>query len=912
MKSEIWKFLWAKKKYDGEMKWLSLYQHLTDTWYVCGLLWEHFLSENQKKFIENGSGNISENEAKRLIQFVGSIHDIGKATPVFQVKKGFKNCKELDEELLNKLEKNGFKDISTFSYENERHHTETGEVILLQKGINKGIASIVGGHHGKPFDMEPSMNGYPAHYYQEQNKENEIHKKWKNIHKEILEWALLKSGYKNISELPNMSQPVQVLVAGIIIMADWIASNENYFPLMDLECEYEKDSEKRALNGFKKWLKTECWQSDEIREIDEKYQERFKFHPQEIQKKVFEIIENIEDPGIIIFEAPMGIGKTETALMAVEQLAYKKGTSGLFFGLPTQATSNTMFTRIHKWLESISVEIDLKTSLRLQHGKSELNEEYEELQIKTFCDNKNIYNEFNDGIIINSWMAGRKKAMLDDFVVGTVDQLLLMALKQKHLALRHLGFSKKVVVIDEVHAYDAYMNQYLYRAIHWLGAYNVPVIVLSATLPKEKRKEILKSYMLGKGIKWKECEKDENEILTKAYPLLSYNDGKNIKIFKDFIKLKEKNIQIKKYETNIEENIEEFYEILKTDGIKGIIVNTVKKAQTLAKKIAEKYGENTVELLHSSFISSDRAKKENYLMKIIGKNAKRPKHKIIIGTQLLEQSLDIDFDVLITELAPMDLLLQRMGRLHRHNINRPKEHKNPIAYITGVNEKFEFDEGTKHIYQEYILAKTVKNLPEELIIPKDISKLVQKVYEENKNEKSEQIERFFKTYKQIKENKESKAKNFILKKVERSKLNNKEINLHGWIENSNNIQDGEAQVRDIEERIEIIALKKVNNGYGTFSAKKDISNEISDIKIAKEIAKQTIVLPKIVTFNIEQTIKHLEKLRKNELKTWDTQPWLNSELALIFDENNIVKMGKYILEYNEKYGLEIKKEEVQK
>ncbi|MEE3540901.1 hypothetical protein QO169_29880, partial [Pseudomonas aeruginosa] len=123
----------------------------------------------------------------------------------------------------------------------------------------------------------------------------------------------------------------------------------------------------------------------------------------------------------------------------------------------------------------------------------------------------------NNGVILNDWFTGRKTAMLDDFVVGTVDQFLLASLKQKHLMLRHLGLSKKVVIIDEVHAYDAYMNKYLEESLIWMAAYGVPVVLLSATLPAKRRKELIKSYLLrGLGFKWSECNKSNVDFETNG------------------------------------------------------------------------------------------------------------------------------------------------------------------------------------------------------------------------------------------------------------------------------------------------------------------------------------------------------------------------------------------------------------
>ncbi len=153
-------------------------------------------------------------------------------------------------------------------------------------------------------------------------------------------------------------------------------------------------------------------------------------------------------------------------------MAEKGKCSGMFFGLPTQATSDGIFPRINDWIEKIAVETGDDRSVQLVHGKSQFNEVYQQLK------NSASVNTEEAGVVINEWFTGRKTAILDDFVVGTVDLLLLAGLKQKHLALRHLGLSKKVIVIDEVHAYDSYMGVFLDRIIMWLAAYRIPVIIL--------------------------------------------------------------------------------------------------------------------------------------------------------------------------------------------------------------------------------------------------------------------------------------------------------------------------------------------------------------------------------------------------------------------------------------------------
>ncbi len=199
---------------------------------------------------------------------------------------------------------------------------------------------------------------------------------------------------------------------------------------------------------------------------------------------------------MMIIEAPMGEGKTEAALAVTEIFAARSGAGGCFIALPTMATGNAMFPRMLHWLKRLPNKAGTH-SVFLAHSKAALNEEYTTLARQ---DNGRITDVDRDGtegewqprsdervapaqLVAHHWLRGRKKGMLSSFVTGTIDQLLFTGLKSRHLALRHLAMAGKVVVVDEAHAYDTYMNSYLDRVLSWLGAYGVPVVVLSATLP---------------------------------------------------------------------------------------------------------------------------------------------------------------------------------------------------------------------------------------------------------------------------------------------------------------------------------------------------------------------------------------------------------------------------------------------
>ena len=927
--------LWAKKKEkDGIFYWLSLKRHLEDTREVMGLLWEHWLSEGQRIYIAD-SMMIEEDEAKFLVMFIGAIHDIGKATPAFQIQRGFQNSEDLDLLLMEKLEREGFSGIKDLELTDrgKTPHAYAGEEICRLAGINRGIASIIGAHHGVPmkenYSLTSYVEAYTANFYQEEKEDSPIYKKWKATQEELLSWALEICGYKNVEDLPRCPKPTQLLLSGLLIMADWIASNEEYFPLFSLQNEVDHELEDATVNqedrkkeetqiservesAWLKWTQNQTWEATQFFDAKQAYQNSFHFMPRDFQEKVFTEIAGAEDIGLVILEAPMGCGKTEAALMTAEQLAGKQQCAGVFFGLPTQASSNGIFPRVESWVDSLGQENQEKLSLRLSHGKAALNEEFQSLS-RNCSEGIDPDGEKTKYVYVNEWFSGRKKAMLDDFIVGTVDHLLLMALKQKHLMLRHLGFSKKVVIIDEVHAYDAYMGQYLYMVLQWLGAYKVPTIILSATLPIERRKDLMKYYLKGRGIKEKDIG-NFDFLKAESYPLLTFSKGSEVESFSDFQEEKEKKVTL--YQLDEENLVDTVKSLGKNGAVIGIIVNTVGRAQRITKDLLEAFPEEEVHLLHSRFIDTDRIKKEEELLKKIGKNAERPKRFIVVGTQVIEQSLDIDFDLMISDLCPVDLLIQRIGRLHRHKIERPKEHSEARLYLMGISESFDFEKGSRRVYGDYLLIKTQCALGNSISIPKDISPLVQEVYGDKDPSLAPDLlkkyEESKKKQKEILDKQKRKAEGF---RLDKPKLEcSDEISLNGLLDNTyiDSEELCQAKVRDIGSSIEVIAVKKNGAGYGLFQEKKDISEELSKTSIARKLACQTLRLGESIIHieKEEDLIHYLEDYNRRELADWQNEAWLKGSLGLIFDENNDFPLKNIVLHYDEKFGLQWHKKEV--
>ena len=384
---------------------------------------------------------------------------------------------------------------------------------------------------------------------------------------------------------------------------------------------------------------------------------------------------------------------------------------------------------------------------------------------------------------------------------------------------------------------------------------------------------------------------------------MTYTDDGTVRQRQDFTKEEDKCVAVRKLEEN---HLEEMLEtLLAHGGVAGIIVNTVGRSQALFEKLIKVFGTD-VSLLHAKFIDTDRVAKEKVLMDNIGKGAERPRRAIVIGTQVLEQSLDIDFDVLITDLCPMDLLLQRVGRLHRHQITRPEGLATPILYVMGQSDTLSFEKGASAIYGDYLLARTQKLLPKEIFLPRDISPLVQSVYDDTEIHWDEGVKE---TYKSAKKKhtinimkKTNTAQNQFLLRKPHLKIKPDKYNLIGWLDTAVTFDSEEnafAQVRDAEESIEVIMLMKYGTGYGYFGKKEDISGQVENYKVAKEIAKQTLKLSssiaRVAFGSIQKTIEWLEDYNKKNLYSWQQQPWLKGSLGILFEPVDDGKTGKFHL-----------------
>lgn len=885
--SDVLQLLPGKSSSDG--LWLSAWRHMLDTALVIQRLFRQWVPERVRLTMQ---GNLSDDVVEQVVVLAALLHDVGKLTPVFASK-----LLPVLPELRLRLSALGLlvADHASFIDPGKSPHALAGAAWLRRRECPHSLAAVIAAHHGKPANqvqtelLDEDEYPYSHHLYGRGGKESAQGKQWDEARDAWLSYALTCCGLTSLKEVPEISRSGQMVLSGLLIVADWIASNTQYFPLMSQvdtpELTVDEARADAAMLALALPFPLMC-ENPPMDSVD--FRDRFGFLPRSLQQMALDTARDCVEPGLMIIEAQMGVGKTEAALVVAEHYAQKCGSGGIFFALPTQATANGIFPRLLSWAEPLSEEY--QQAVHLAHGTAGMNQLYMELPRTAALD--------ADGLIVHPWMEGRKKALLANVVIGTVDQLLMAALKQKHVMLRHLGLAGKVVIIDECHAYDAYMSVYLERALQWLGSYGVPVILLSATLPAAKRVSLMEAY-LGQAPAgaWQ---------TSRAYPLLTWSDGQ--KVQSCTMNAGSRATCIRMERRKQEEVADYLQEKLKYGGCAVVILNTVNAAQQMADGLRQALPEREVMLVHARFVLEDRAAWEERLLQRLGKNS-TPEERdglIVVATQVVEQSLDIDADVMVAQLCPMDLLLQRMGRLHRHDRERPQGLKEACCAVLPA------DEGSASVYGEWLLQQTERLLPSVINLPGDIPELVQEAYLPATGEM--QRDAAWCKHAQKLVDQESRAQTFCLQACLESRRPKKNtINTMLDTSASDDELYGDAAVRDGKPSIEVLMLVQHTDGSVGLVTRHgepprfDPTRQPSQAE-ALRIARQRIRLPHAVCPRASEAISILEQITRQNLPEWQQAPALRGELFLLLDETQQTTMGGYTLQYNSEYGLQYWKE----
>ncbi|MFQ6331511.1 CRISPR-associated helicase Cas3' (plasmid) [Nocardia sp. CWNU-33] len=895
---------WAKTDRDGGS--LSLVRHLADSAAVAGYVWDRWLPASTKRAISAELPRGVE-DGRVLLRWLAGVHDIGKLTPAFACQVG---------SLAEVMHDKGLTMRSAPANRKALPHGLAGQVeverFLIERGWGRKVAKtysiVVGSHHGKPPTLAESHDAPRQRVLLGTDAE------WARCRDELLTHVTVSVGAEERLDewrYVPLSMTVQVLLTAAVIVSDWIASNQDLFPL-----DSARLSDTAAGVAWDELGLAGPWTPSVTVPDEGLFRARFDLPEHAIirplQAECVSLAARVLEPGLMIIEAPMGEGKTEAALLAAEILARRFGFGGVFVALPTMATSNAMFDRVREWADRLT---DSPSSMFLAHGKAALNPSFVELKHKGFasigadCD--------DDGVTAHSWYVG-KKGPLANIVVGTIDQILRGALKARHVMLRHLALANKVVVIDEVHAADSYMSTYLCRCLEWLGAYHVPVLLLSATLPPAQRVSLIEAYQRGRlgGAVEALVAPPQGYPSISVWPL----EGTSIGVPASGRSIE---VHIEKISDDIAEVVATVRKTVAAGGVVGIVCNTVARAQTVFGALVDDEGlaADQLLLLHSRFVASQRTVLENQLRTLLGppEKATRPTGGfVVVGTQVIEQSLDIDVDLLITDLAPIDLMLQRIGRLHRHaRDNRPDGVTSARCLIRGADWSSTApipDKGSAAVYESARLlraAAVIDTQPRAVIaVPDDVPTLVEQAYAEP-----------FATprgWTDVMDTAEDRWRTFTTKQQERARTYllprpyGEESTLCGWL--TAGVPDdvrgvgGQAQVRDAEDTIEAIVVRQVGGAVYALSEVPDYGGRLIPIEgppesgFAKALAACTIRLPASLT-NYGRMEKVINALEATYYPGWQQSPWLAGELVLALDEENSAVVAGYRLRYDERFGL---------
>lgn len=606
--------------------------------------------------------------------FAAANHDVGKVSPTFY-NKIMRAC--------------GSELIAGFNPNLEKGwggHAGVSQLTASALGAPEFVPEILGQHHG----FSPSLAGKRA--------VDEIFggDAWQQERKKLI--AALEEYFGE--SWPQIESVAQArLVAGLTSVADWIGSGEFFEnPSEPWEKNIPKALDKAGFipPAYKTGLS---------------FDRVFGFSPREAQST---LISQVTSPGVYVLEAPMGLGKTEAALYAAYKLLSSGQACGIYFALPTQLTSNKIFERFNRFLQG-DEEKDLSGILAddcrhrslLLHGNAWLLD-------------TDMGEEGRPG---GAWFNQAKRGLLAPFAVGTIDQALMAEMNVKHGFVRAFGLAGKVVILDEVHTYDAYTGTLLDALVELLRSLECTVIILSATLNRDRRQQLL-----------------GGNLTASDYPLITASP-RNANVSEVPVPTGSScqfTIRLQQEENSAVEQV-----LLRAEQGQQVlwIENTVLEAQQRYLDLAARASELGVAcgLLHSRFTADNRQAIEDQWVNLFGKAGwpqRGVQGRILIGTQVLEQSLDIDADFLVTRFAPTDMLLQRLGRLWRH-VDTPRcKMAKPEAWFlapqldSAIESPEKYFGSSAFVYSPYVLCRSLEvwNSVQSVSLPDDIRDLIERTY----------------------------------------------------------------------------------------------------------------------------------------------------------------------------------------
>ncbi|MEW1637489.1 CRISPR-associated helicase Cas3' [Streptomyces sp. NPDC093801] len=740
-------WLWGKTDLHGLSRqrggpaWNSLLAHCLDTAAACGELIDHYLSAPVQTRLADafGAGHLA--TARRVLMLLAALHDMpGKAIASFQMLFAVPRTRDAELAEAGRLwaqaaARAGLP-LNAQPGDARPHAHVTARYLPALLGCTcprcqntdgrnphdlplHDIAAVLGGHHG---DIPNNTTIRAAGL--------RLDPLWHALHRALVtELArLLDVDLQRLPGLISLERPcIPVLFAGLVVHSDWIASNENLFTYRTPDTAgtdtsaWWQASQQQAAAAITT-LRLHRWNPRPMT-----WAEQMPSTPRPRPTQQAIIDHPPTDQSLVVIEDTTGGGKTETAQYLTHHLARTCGYHGSYTALPLRAAGDQIADRTAAYLATVLGDREL-AHLALVHGNAfahgttshlALTDSVITMAANITCDDHKVHHNA-PAVILDHWYLARTRGLLSCFGVGTIDQIILAAQHGKHWFLRLYALAGKTVVIDEAHAYDLYQQRLLAAAIAWLADAGASIVVLSATLPAPIRNDLVNAWRRGHN------SNPENTPPTGPITIVDSNGH-----CRTHTPARSRRTR---YRTRIKllpdpgpHELAHHLLSRHPHGITTVIRNSVTRAEDLhcaLRDIARHYGwkPEEIQLLHSRYQERHRSHHQHHIETRLGPhpdpelrtehpNPQRPHRLLLIGTQVLEQSLDYDTDHLYTDLAPLDLLLQRRGRQWRHPINRPHlRHGTPLTHVLWTPRPDGLPQllpPTPHaVYDPYILAAT--------------------------------------------------------------------------------------------------------------------------------------------------------------------------------------------------------------
>lgn len=680
-----------------------------------------------------------------VVSLIAGLHDLGKADEWFQNK---------DADLAQALRQRGvlvaYRDDSFLDGHCKfRHEARSAAWVqrwLADNGWGKFAAPVLSaaihGHHGQ----------FSTNFiYAEEDARLRDH--WDGLRHDLLALLIdvLKPPICRVERFDDASN-VGAKLSGLIVLADWIASNHEVYrydrlPQTSEPHEYHRAAEEEARLAlqrleFDQAPENPVSKNTSTQAFSDVWPESKNWTLRPIQTLLQSLCQNNRlPPGLVIIEAPMGEGKTEAAIYLAECWNRQSHRTGCYLALPTQATANQIH---HRYTKFLAQQRPQSSAPRLVHGMSWLMDNIApDGTPQTYGDDERSRHT------AQNWFRPARRALLATDGVGTVDQALMAALNVKFGFLRLLGLSAKTLIIDEVHAYDDFMTTIMERLLAWCRTLQIPVVLLSATLSQEQKRTLCAAYAGDDRSKEVSILFDRWPSVQTPYPLITSvplavpSDAYDVKLDQQEL-TENRNTEVRIHLhpgllDDVDQTASVAVQTIANGGCACVLANTVKCAQAIFEHLLLQQAGSlegvTLLLFHARFPAARRSEIEENVTRLFGKNTgtERPRRAIVVATQVVEQSLDVDFDVMLSQVAPVDLLLQRSGRVWRHKRPASERHgmHGPVLHVlTPPESELKFG-ATERVYEREILLRTMSLLYHRTAfhLPPDFRELIEGCYD---------------------------------------------------------------------------------------------------------------------------------------------------------------------------------------